>query len=371
MKIRMYECGFGDCFRLRNDTQDDLYVDFGIHSSSLPLAERSRRFDQIIAEMQENKDFLLSHYHDDHYNGAIYMANHSSHRFRDVYISDVWNMPESVHITSLTLLRGIFTRSVMKGGATIIDFLSSICTSRSRIHFVSRGTSFCKDQFVALWPEKEYVAEKAEQLFAEMEKELGDTFIKSIVELAKDLNSMVMTLSTEAGIVNTANINQQFASLQEKYITVLKDFDSNFIDQKNRQIQYKLSKFGNEISIVFQNNNNGRNVLFTGDFGKEANWSIIERNCDRLVPMHPYYEVIKVPHHGTRPYYHSFIKRIKSGAVLLIPNGYVRKKWGVFSQYRDDSHKVNNKTVCAQKTTCTSTICPRCTSIHPNYYIDV
>lgn len=34
MEIRMYECGFGDCFRLREANQVDLYVDFGIHSSS-------------------------------------------------------------------------------------------------------------------------------------------------------------------------------------------------------------------------------------------------------------------------------------------------------------------------------------------------
>lgn len=74
MEIRMYECGFGDCFRLREANQVDLYVDFGIHSSSWSGNDKTNRFDNIIADMNEKKDFLLTHYHDDHFNGAIYMA---------------------------------------------------------------------------------------------------------------------------------------------------------------------------------------------------------------------------------------------------------------------------------------------------------
>lgn len=40
MEIRMYECGFGDCFRLRRKNDTDLYVDFGIHNSSWSSEER-------------------------------------------------------------------------------------------------------------------------------------------------------------------------------------------------------------------------------------------------------------------------------------------------------------------------------------------
>ena len=122
----MYECGFGDCFRLREANQVDLYVDFGIHSSSWSGNDKTNRFDNVIADMNEKKDFLLTHYHDDHFNGAIYMATTTPHRFNDVYISDVWNMPGSVYVTSLTLLRGIFTRSVILGENTIIDFLETM-----------------------------------------------------------------------------------------------------------------------------------------------------------------------------------------------------------------------------------------------------
>ena len=49
----MYECGFGDCFRLREDNQVDLYIDFGIHASSWKGTEKVKRFDQIISDMGE------------------------------------------------------------------------------------------------------------------------------------------------------------------------------------------------------------------------------------------------------------------------------------------------------------------------------
>ena len=55
MEIRMYECGFGDCFRLREANQVDLYVDFGIHSSSWSGNDKTNRFDNIIADMNEKK----------------------------------------------------------------------------------------------------------------------------------------------------------------------------------------------------------------------------------------------------------------------------------------------------------------------------
>ena len=80
MEIRMYECGFGDCFRLREANQVDLYVDFGIHSSSWSGNDKTNRFDNVIADMNEKKDFLLTHYHDDHFNGAIYMATTTPHQ---------------------------------------------------------------------------------------------------------------------------------------------------------------------------------------------------------------------------------------------------------------------------------------------------
>lgn len=370
MEIRMYECGFGDCFRLRENKQVDLYVDFGIHTSSWSGYDRTNRFDGIIADMEEDKDFLLTHYHEDHFNGAIYMAANTPHRFRDVYISDVWNMPGSVYVTSLTLLRGIFTRSVILGNNTIIDFLENICTRRSRIHYISRGVKFHNDQYIALWPEKKYAARKAQKMFEELRYKLDNRGLEVIERIANQLNSIVVAMeSGNEGVIE--DYETRFNELRDEYIEAQKLFDYLYGDYYDKNVQYRLTKFGNEISIVFQNYQADRNVLFTGDFGKTMNWLFIENNPDSLVKMHSYYEVIKLPHHGTDTYYHSFRGRVDDKSTLMIPNGYIKQRWYVSPEYNRDSVSKRNKTVCAHNKRCLGPTCPRCTCIYPNLYLDI
>lgn len=373
MKIRMYECGFGDCFRLREQNQVDLYVDFGIHKNSWAGNDKKIRFDGIIADMDDEKDFLLTHYHEDHFNGAIYMAKNTSRRFNDVYISDVWNMPGSVYIISLTLLRGIFTKSVMLGQNTLIDFLESICTKHSRIHFISRGMKFHNDQYIALWPEKNYVARKAQRMFEKLQDDLGSTNLERIERIANQLNVLVVTManSGQQGLVDDV---YRFNELREEYLEVQESFDNLYGSIYNRNFQYKLTNFGNETSIVFQNYKGDRNVLFTGDFGKKRNWTFIENNKDGLVDMHSYYEIIKIPHHGTKSYYHSFVGKIKDTSTLLIPNGYLRQNlqsWYVNLKYKSDFVTVKNKTVCTHNATCLGSVCPKGRCIYPNLYLDI
>lgn len=370
MEIRMYECGFGDCFRLREENQADLYVDFGIHTSSWSRNDKTNRFDGIIADMEENKDFLLTHYHDDHYNGAIYMATETLHRFNNVYISDVWNMPGSVYITSLTLLRGIFTRSVILGKNTIIDFLETICTRHSRIHFISRGVRFHNNQYISLWPEKNYVARKAQKMFEKLQDELGEANLERIERMANQLNALVVAMENgNDGVID--DYVTQFNELRKEYFSVQGIFDDLYRDNYDNNVQYRLTEFGNEISIVFQNYQADRNVLFTGDFGKKRNWSFIENNRDGLVDMHAYYEVIKLPHHGTEPYYHSFVGRVQDTSTLMIPNGYIKKHWYVSTKYNRDSVAVRNRTVCAHNTKCLGPACPHGKLIYPDLYLDI
>ena len=116
-------------------------------------------------------------------------------------------------------------------------------------------------------------------------------------------------------------------------------FDDLYGYNYDNNVQYRLTRFGNEISIVFQNFKADRNILFTGDFGKKMNWSFIEKNRDGLVKLHSCYDVIKIPHHGTDSYYHSFLKRIQATSELMIPNGYIKQHWDVSSKYNADSIK--------------------------------
>ena len=94
MVTRMYNCYFGDCFRISNDGQKDLLVDCGIHPNSICENKKTKknRFDFIHSDKKEkNTDFLLTHYHEDHYNGIISISKNHNYKFDDVYIPDIWN----------------------------------------------------------------------------------------------------------------------------------------------------------------------------------------------------------------------------------------------------------------------------------------
>ena len=163
MHIRMYHCGFGDCFNLIDKYNNSLYVDFGIHNYSMDKATREAIYDRIVNLMQGKDDFLLTHYHDDHYAGAIYMAK-MKRQFRNVYIPDIWNINESVQVVSLLLLRGLITKSVLKNGLSIIQFLQEICCSKGRIYFVKRNTKI-QQSYIALWPDEKYIEKRAKNIY--------------------------------------------------------------------------------------------------------------------------------------------------------------------------------------------------------------
>ena len=81
--------------------------------------------------------------------------------------------------------------------------------------------------------------------------------------------------------------------------------------------------------------------------------------------------MIKLPHHGTDSYYHSFVGRVQDTSTLMIPNGYIKQHWYVSSKYNSDSVAVRNKTVCAHNTKCLGIACPQGRCIYPDLYYDI
>ena len=207
-------------------------------------------------------------------------------------------------------------------------------------------------------------------MFEKLQVKLGEANLERIEKIANCLNAIVIALANgNDGIIE--NYEVQFNELREEYLDAQRTFDDLYGYNYDNNVQYRLTRFGNEISIVFQNFKADRNILFTGDFGKKMNWSFIEKNRDGLVKLHSCYDVIKIPHHGTDSYYHSFLKRIQATSELMIPNGYIKQHWDVSSKYNADSIKKKNGTVCAHNTTCSGPICPRGRCIYPNSYRDI
>lgn len=53
MHIRMYNCYFGDCFKIENSNGNDLLVDFGIHPLTTIKVNREKRFDEIHDDIKK------------------------------------------------------------------------------------------------------------------------------------------------------------------------------------------------------------------------------------------------------------------------------------------------------------------------------
>ncbi len=375
--IRMYNFGFGDCFKLENDGFGDLYVDCGIHTSSMNETEREKRYDIVKGDLTNNCDFLLTHYHDDHYAGAIYLSGKSK-KFRNVYIPDVWSINGSVDVVKLILLRGLITKSVIENGMSVISFLKSICSSTGKVFFIKRESEI-QDKYIALWPEEGWMSKRAKAILNKLPvdgKKWAD-----LTSLAEKLIRIVLRLGEVEGLDAKLSLTGELGALEEEYRTLAEEFESD------KNLQHKLSKYGNEISIVFQNKSKkDRNVLFTGDVGQKSVWKFLEGNKDGKISMHDKYKVIKIPHHGTKGYkehyYHSFCTRMNGETTLLIPNGnIVYTTWRIHTQYSADANTKNCRVICADKNACNATTvaaggvvcnCHNCTlANNSNQYVDV
>ena len=196
MNIRMYDCGFGDSFLLSDYwDQRNLLVDFGIHSGSSAV-NRTAQYDTICTEIMahENVDYLLTHYHEDHYEGAI-VASAKGIRFENVYIPDIWNIDGSVDIVSLILFRGLLTKTVISQNLTLFDFLKAICTCSGEIHFIQRGSNVGRE-CTALWPSIEYLESRGQKVFDELDPE-DSNIIARLREISSRLVEIVQSLSRE------------------------------------------------------------------------------------------------------------------------------------------------------------------------------
>lgn len=221
-----------------------------------------------------------------------------------------------------------------------------------------------------MWPEKGYVARKAQRMLEKLQNELDGENLERIERMANRQDALVVAMANGSDSISE-NYVIQFNELRDEYAAAQEAFDDLYGNSYTNNVQYRLTNFGNEIRIVFQNYQADRSVLFTGDFGKKRNWSFIENNQDGSVKMHSYYEVIKIPHHGTDSYYHSFKKRVHTASTLMIPNGYTKHGWYVSSKYNTDSAALKNRTVCAHNAKCLGPACPRCKCIFPDLYFDV
>ena len=105
------------------------------------------------------------------------------------------------------------------------------------------------------------MARKAQSMFEKLQVKLGEANLERIEKIANCLNAIVIALANgNDGIIE--NYAVQFNELREEYLDAQRTFDDLYGYNYDNNVQYRLTRFGNEISIVFQNFKADRNNPF-------------------------------------------------------------------------------------------------------------
>lgn len=402
MNIYMYNAQFGDCFLIKNDGSS-LMVDFGIYrrcltrkvvryvvpsavntstvysSTGKPIAyDRDCVYKDIIKQISKetSKNFLLTHYHEDHFSGLLYMYNNQKSvinpNFGIIYLPDVWSYGEvSNKIVSLILLEQLLKKATIGGKITLLELVKYVCKGTHSVKLIKRGSKFEGDRYTALWPDMVNIGYRAatgvipqiEQTDSSLSKWLNrvEGISAELVELMQNIE--------EADRLPIQDVDSKCERLTMDANNIAREIESSInADLALKSVVNnaipKLNDFGNEISIVFHNTWSGEeNLLFTGDITKRP-FTLIEKGYGSLM-LHEHYKYIKLPHHGTEPHFYDFGKFRPQ--YLMFPNGKVfgvkanaktgKMGFQISEKYKDvinwtSPPYVSTKVFCANKNWC-------------------
>ena len=295
----MYNVWFGDCFRIINE-DSDLIVDFGIHRCCLAgkkamcgskIITRDMVHDEIskrILSSNSQRNLLITHFHEDHISGLIYMEKHmksgNKKPFNYVYIPDVWGVTNATCMISLCLLEELLKSSYISGSMKLFDLVRFLCLDVRRVIFTHRGMDLENGLYTALWPDPAFVGKEAKYIWDSLQ--LDQALKNAIYYTSEKLCNIVVACAEMEGENREGLMNdideldaQFFDGLNESYLRQL---------QNNTSLlkEIHLNKFGNKISIVFHNKkDNKENLLFTGDLDVSC-LNKITQNDDKKIDMH-------------------------------------------------------------------------------------
>lgn len=320
MAIRMFDCGFGDSFLLHyNEKHNPLLVDFGVYLKS-KRGGKIRAYENVVRTVNaiKQKDFMLTHFHGDHFSGMLYWKRnwaklYPNRNFDNIIIPGV-NSPAMIKVLLFLSLRYARTR------VYFVEFLDWYCRSGFRgLHLVSRGDRY--NDLEILWPDRGTMEDMAQEYLRRLsEDEELTNLVAPLLNQAQNVLVLINAL-TENGADSYQYAIQVIADVKRIRKTILDSMSDDDKEKYDRIV--KELNMGNECSIVFQYKESEpvmkkRKCLFTGDVTQNA-WDIIE-GCTTPV-LYDKFDVIKLPHHGTEAHYHDFSARLNTNCRFLIPNG--------------------------------------------------
>jgi len=316
LRIEVFNAGFGDCFRIENE-KSNMIVDFGIHQNTYfrKKGKRKEIHEKIAKSIKELKKptLLITHYHDDHISGLLYMMKYYSKEklaiFEKVYIPDIWNISSAPKIIAALLLEEQMKNAKLsksEKSVTLFELMKFLCSFVENTVPLKRGQSFEDDNYLALWPDLEYISANTKLILPRF----STKDIDKLIEISNQLRKvMTKYFNMENHLRDISSVIYEIEKIERVY------WDwSNSIDFKSRDEDAEyllLNGLANSISIVFQNKyyTKNQNILFTGDVESKFLKKVLS-NYDQTCSIHETIDFIKIPHHGTKGvncnYYYDF-----------------------------------------------------------------
>lgn len=345
--IKMHDVLFGEFIEIEND-KNILIVDCGCENKKSFKSEKSMTFKEhvencgIIYCLIENKKYaMISHFHEDHINGFVYLENC---RFHKVFVPYISSYSKGAFIFKKALLAYLFggygIRKSVKSYLYQVELVAKLSAKRiSGIVPVGRGDKFeiGEDNHEILWPPKLNSIEiHLTELNSAIIKLNNDEELSNIIEL---IDKLFAEYNKYLDIINTDNINNSGSNYNsDNIISLLNDFYGLVaaIDVKTiRRIKDEVKEINkiikqmngdiNKTSIVDlingEESKSGKkqSVLLTGDITKDIFENILVDDISSVT-------ILKAPHHGTNITKH-YSDKLPDAKYVLISNGkFMRRK---------------------------------------------
>lgn len=353
MQIYMSEVNFGEAILLEQDDHK-LLVDCGAKYGQKGVTAANAVQSRLVGE---NKEALVTHFDEDHYNGLTELAGKV--KFKQIYLPLYSYSKKKGVVATSGLLNDIVKiwayQKVMRKGKNLDALhrffisLPQLVDSKMQVRCVGKGDviSCGNKQLNVLWPEytfterKKVYSDEIEHMLWRCDSADLNTCVESVNKYTEALIDVYATYVEHESFTNERLL---LAQLQSAYIGLNEINLGITLNEKDyKHFSYILStkiKCMNDCSVVLGSEDE---LLMLGDIGKHVFEYEI---CPHLTRE---YKVIKVSHHGTKTYYSD---RIPTAKVFLVSNsGRQNMNWRIYEEYpRRFSNNMR----------CTNTIFGRC-----------
>ena len=385
MCVKMFNMEFGECSFIET-THRCLIVDYG------SIYRKGNTLDNVKKEIDNNYPVslngLITHFHEDHYNGFSYLLSRYPHiyRFEQFFLPHIFQTYEHPNTLDYVLI-DTYIRSMPK--ETILDMISSVLNAGVGYTLLKRGDTFSTPggNATVLWPEPQKVYSQLQKLNPYLyipEDEINEIFSISdsitsiLLSEQKSNNINEEKIKFDRLIHNDIAINDNMSGTIKTYSGATYEITSSNEFYSRPDIKLLLSeilnnKIDHNYCLVFQTSHFGKDYLFTGDISLPVLKELLTLSNPCL--RGDYYAV-KAPHHGTKSHYCSELFNCSDINIdkVFISNGNGNKRYGKISkEYINKKFRVicTNSDIdrCDNSSGCNSKKCGIHVKIIPYYII--